>query len=304
MKGNSLIIFGTRFTALLLVFCMLICGVAFGSGEIYGLTIDKLSTRLGPGTQYKEGGTYSVKGQYIRVISRAWDDRNSIWWVKCEIPYHDELRVLWTGYKRFDKSTLPLESIPIEGEETSSGITGTNTVSGSAAAMYRSFVSNGQYQQYLRNGDKDFNLMLQERDKNWDRFALYDMDQDGSPELFVYSEYGVEQIDVFTCANGQVQWIGKMGGDNFFQWIFLLPGRTEVFATIGGPAMEIDAISYRQGIFQKTIVGNTMVDSEGMNTTGIKMYISDNALYQTLYEMLVEERDYAQIFNWVSAGQL
>ena len=67
---------------------------------VYGLAIQKLATRYGPGTQYEEGGTYNVAGQYIKVLSRAWDSRNSIWWVKCEIPYRDEIRVLWTGYDR------------------------------------------------------------------------------------------------------------------------------------------------------------------------------------------------------------
>ena len=81
---------------------------------IYGLTIDKLATRKGPGTQYDGGGTYNVKGQKIKVLAKAWDKRNSIWWVKCEIPYHGQIRVLWTGYKRFDKSTLPLELLPEE----------------------------------------------------------------------------------------------------------------------------------------------------------------------------------------------
>ena len=52
--------------------------------------------------------------QYIRVLARAWDSRNGIWWVKCEIPVRNEYRVLWTGYKRFDAQTLPLESIPVE----------------------------------------------------------------------------------------------------------------------------------------------------------------------------------------------
>ena len=84
------------------------------SGGLYGLATTRLSTRTGPGTQYEDGGTYNVSGQYIRVLSRAWDSRNSIWWVKCEIPYRGSVRVLWTGYKRFDASTLPLESIPIE----------------------------------------------------------------------------------------------------------------------------------------------------------------------------------------------
>ena len=39
---------------------------------------------------------------------------NGIWWVKCEIPYKGETRVLWTGYKRFDSGTLPLDAIPVE----------------------------------------------------------------------------------------------------------------------------------------------------------------------------------------------
>ncbi len=84
------------------------------SGALYGLATMKLATRSGPGTQYSEQGTYFVAGQYIRVLSRAWDSRNEIWWVKCEIPYGNGVRILWTGYKRFDSSTLPLSSIPIE----------------------------------------------------------------------------------------------------------------------------------------------------------------------------------------------
>ena len=83
------------------------------SSALYGLTIDKLSTRSGPCTTYEDMGTYSVKGQWIRVYCRAWDKRNGIWWVKVGIPYRGETRILWTGYKRFDKNSLPLESIPI-----------------------------------------------------------------------------------------------------------------------------------------------------------------------------------------------
>lgn len=83
------------------------------SAALYGLTIDKLSTRSGPCTTYEDMGTYSVKGQWIRVYCRAWDKRNGIWWVKVGIPYRGETRILWTGYKRFDKNSLPLESIPI-----------------------------------------------------------------------------------------------------------------------------------------------------------------------------------------------
>ena len=81
---------------------------------IYGYTTDKLSTRKGPSTTYEGGGTYSVKNQWIKVLAKAWDKRNSIWWVKCEIPYHGQTRVLWTGYKRFDPDTLPLDQLPEE----------------------------------------------------------------------------------------------------------------------------------------------------------------------------------------------
>ena len=83
-----------------------------GSREIYGLTIDKLATRKGPGTQYDGGGTYNVKDQYVKVLAKAWD--GNIWWIKCEIPYKKEIRVLWTGYKRFDHSSFNLDDLPEE----------------------------------------------------------------------------------------------------------------------------------------------------------------------------------------------
>lgn len=79
---------------------------------IYGLAVQKLATCKGPGTQYDGGGTYSVKGQQIKLLARAWD--GSIWWIKCEIPYHGEIRVLWTGYTRFDKDSFNLEDLPEE----------------------------------------------------------------------------------------------------------------------------------------------------------------------------------------------
>lgn len=84
------------------------------AAEVYGYTIDKLATRKGPGTQYEGGGTYSVQNQWIKVVAKAWDKRNNIWWVKCEIPYRNEIRVLWTGYKRFDPESLDLGLLPEE----------------------------------------------------------------------------------------------------------------------------------------------------------------------------------------------
>lgn len=84
-----------------------------GKKEVYGYTVDKLATRKGPGTQYAGGGTYSVKHQWIKVLAKAYDV-NGVCWVKCEIPYKNEIRTLWTGYKRFDETTLNLDDLPEE----------------------------------------------------------------------------------------------------------------------------------------------------------------------------------------------
>ena len=81
--------------------------------EIYGRALGDISTRSGPSSSYKDMGTYNVRGQLLRVLSRAQDARG-LWWVKGEIPYRNELRVLWCLYERFERSSLPLESIPLE----------------------------------------------------------------------------------------------------------------------------------------------------------------------------------------------
>lgn len=83
------------------------------NGAVYGKAIKKLATRSGPSPLYEDTGTYSVKGQYIKILCRQFDAIESAWWVKCEIPYHGEIRTLWAWYTRFDTSTLPLEMIPI-----------------------------------------------------------------------------------------------------------------------------------------------------------------------------------------------
>ena len=84
------------------------------SGELYGLVIKRLATRSGPSPRAEDTGTYSVKGQRIRVYSRVYDPIENAWWVKCDVPYHGETRTLWAWYTRFDSKTLPLESIPID----------------------------------------------------------------------------------------------------------------------------------------------------------------------------------------------
>ena len=84
--------------------------------ELYGLVIKKLATRSGPSPRAEDTGTYSVKGKRLRIYSRAYDPIENAWWVKCDVPYHGEIRTLWAWYTRFDSKTLPLESIPIDEE--------------------------------------------------------------------------------------------------------------------------------------------------------------------------------------------
>ena len=100
--------------ALAVVLLTAIVGQFAIAENIYGKAIMNISTRSGPSTEYQDTGTYQLKGQWLQILSRAYDDVNDIWWVKVVIPTNG--RALWTGYKRFDHATLPLSSIPIEGE--------------------------------------------------------------------------------------------------------------------------------------------------------------------------------------------
>jgi len=84
-----------------------------GFASVEGLAIDRLATRSGPSTEYRETGTYQVKGEYVRILSLAYD-RNDLCWVQCEVLYGNKLRRVYTGLKRFDTATFDLGSVPEE----------------------------------------------------------------------------------------------------------------------------------------------------------------------------------------------
>lgn len=130
-----------RWLSLLLVLC-LGCGVAAGAyaapivysiddAYVKALAIDKLSTRSGPSTAYRETGTYKVKGEWIRLLSYAYDS-NGVCWVQCDIPYGDEVRRLYTGLKRFDPDTVDLTALPQENPDDFVTVTALET----ATALY------------------------------------------------------------------------------------------------------------------------------------------------------------------------
>lgn len=74
---------------------------------------DNLSTRSGPSTEYREAGIYKAKGEYVQLISLAYDV-NDVCWVQCEVTYGNKLRRVYTGLERFDIITFDFGSVPEE----------------------------------------------------------------------------------------------------------------------------------------------------------------------------------------------
>ena len=98
------------------LYCPLGSGtVNFGNTSadaLYALATSKLATRSGPGTEYTEEGTYQVAGQMIRILAKAYDI-NNVCWVQCRIPYQNRYVTAWTGWKRFDHSTLDIALVSL-----------------------------------------------------------------------------------------------------------------------------------------------------------------------------------------------
>lgn len=78
--------------------------------QVEGLTIDNLSTRSGPGTKFRDTGTYKVNGEYVRLLSYAYDN-GGVCWVQCEVLYGNKLRRVYTGLKRFDTTTFDVDDL-------------------------------------------------------------------------------------------------------------------------------------------------------------------------------------------------
>ena len=70
----------------------------------------KMATRTGPGTLYDEPGTFLSAGTQVLALSRAYDDRNGIWWIQVEFTSGGARMRAYTGAKRF--SNLNLSALP------------------------------------------------------------------------------------------------------------------------------------------------------------------------------------------------
>ena len=88
----------------------------------------RLATRTGPGTQYDEPGSFLSAGSKVTVLSKAYDQRNGIWWVQVEFTERGTAYRAYTGVKRFNN--LNLNQIPED------QVIGTCTVSQAVTGYY------------------------------------------------------------------------------------------------------------------------------------------------------------------------
>ena len=80
--------------------------------SVWAVSNARLATRTGPGTWYDEPGSFNKAGESYRVLSKAYDSSNGIWWVQVEINSRGAVYWAYTGVKRF--SNLNLNQIPEE----------------------------------------------------------------------------------------------------------------------------------------------------------------------------------------------
>ena len=235
-------------------------------GELWGVAADALAARTGPSTLYDGAGTYDVQGQRIRVLSRAYDGMSRSWWVKCEIPRAEETRVVWTLYKRFDSSTLPLESIPVEeveppvtpepepvpaeepslpetpaGDAPESGQQGGQAdeqpggqenaaFSGQWGSAYSSFIGSHRF------------LGMGQRYYESPSISMRDLDGDGIPEILAWngadswlyeemSDPPAGEVYVYAWADGNIRYAGSFfeGGAYPDESVMALDGRSGLY---------------------------------------------------------------------------
>ena len=79
---------------------------------VYAAANRRLATRTGPGTKYDEPGSFYKAGDVCRILSKAYDKVNEIWWAQAEIRKGSRTIWAYTGVKRFDG--LDLDEIPEE----------------------------------------------------------------------------------------------------------------------------------------------------------------------------------------------
>ena len=174
-------------------------------------------------------------------------------------------------------------------------------------AGYRRLIETGGYNDVLQAPEEEYSGILAERDTAWDAFILYDFEDDGVPELIVRTDYAIEQADVFTWTGEGAALAGTMGGENFFQGFLWYPEvpQAGLITLSGGPVMTIDSYVLRDGRLERTALGRTEVDAEGMETVGVRLDAGDEVLRDLLYGTLADGNDDAEwLEDWVLLSDL
>ncbi|MBQ6175291.1 MAG: hypothetical protein IJK28_11795 [Clostridia bacterium] len=96
-------------------------------GGINTTLIMRLATRSGPSTKYTGLGSYFKEGAPVKVLTKAFDYSNGIWWVQVEFTYQGTLRRAYTGLKRVN---VDIDRVPEEKQ------LGSATVKRAATAYY------------------------------------------------------------------------------------------------------------------------------------------------------------------------
>lgn len=74
---------------------------------------ERIFTRSGPGTGFRDTGTYTVEGGNVLVYSYAYDKSGKCW-VQCELSYKNKLRRLYTRLEEIDAGCFDYSGIPEE----------------------------------------------------------------------------------------------------------------------------------------------------------------------------------------------
>jgi len=82
-------------------------------GRLKTLGKERVFTRSGPGTGFRDTGTYTVAGGLVRVYTCAFDASGKCW-VQCDFPYKDKLRRLYTRLEDIDAACFDLSDVPQE----------------------------------------------------------------------------------------------------------------------------------------------------------------------------------------------
>lgn len=74
----------------------------------------RAATRSGPGNRYDEPGTFFSAGHEVKVISKAWDSENDLWWFQIEFRYNGEWYRAYTPETRVDIDPALVATEPTE----------------------------------------------------------------------------------------------------------------------------------------------------------------------------------------------